>query len=175
MRRSFTPALSLLAILAFAPAFEATAAEPASSAAVPAVNASFLQQAGVLAGRLLGQANTAHDVAKSAAALPFAGDAAKAKVAKSHEQASAAAQLKGELASLASGNAPAGDGILAQLGSGTGPSLADRFSGLPLASTLQTVLGNRELISALLAAAPLDQVPGYAVAKQALAGFAPAK
>lgn len=160
---------SLTAVLAGLPVVGASAAEAA--AAVPAVNAGFLTKAGDLAKQLLGQATSGLDVAKTAAALPFAGAATKAKVATAETQVSSAKQLQGELATLSNGGKPAADGILASLSSGTGPSLADRFQGLPLASTLQSVLGNQEIVSALIAAAPLDGVPGYATAKQALAAF----
>lgn len=160
---------SLTAVLAGLPVVGTPAAEAA--AAVPAVNASFLTQAGELAKQVLGQATSGLDVAKSAAALPFAGSAAKAKVTAAEAQVGSAKELQSELATLSGGGKPAADSILGHLSSGTGPSLEDRFKGLPLAGTLQTVLGNKDVVSALISAAPLDNVPGFATAKQALAAF----
>ena len=110
-------------------------------------------------------------MAKSAAGLPFAGEAAKAKVTAAESQVGSAKELQSELATLSGGGKPAADSILGHLASGTGPTLADRFKGLPLAGTLQSVLGNKDVVSALIAAAPLDNVPGFATAKQALAAF----
>lgn len=140
---------------------------------VPAVNVPFLKNLGGLADQLVGQAGGALDLAKQATALPFAGDAAKAKVVTAQGQLDTANSLKSEISSLAGGHTLGADSLLGKLSSGSGPSLADRFKGLPLASTVQTVFDNKELLGALVKLAPLDQVPGYAVASQALSAFAP--
>ena len=163
---------SLTAAFAGLPLVGVSAVE-APVVAVPAVNVPFLKNLGGLSEQLLGQATTSLGVAKQAAALPFAGDAAKAKVTEAQSQVDSATTLKSEVTSLGQGQKPAANGILGSLSSGTGPSLADRFKGLPLAGTLQTVLANKEMVSALVTMAPLDKVPGYAAAAQALSAFAP--
>ena len=103
----------------------------------------------------------------------FAGAMAKGKVDAATAQVDSATKLKSELTGLGQGHAAPVGGILAGLSGGTGPSLADRFKGLPLAGTVQTVLGNQELIKSLVAGLPLDKVPGYTTAAQALSAFAP--
>lgn len=163
---------SLTAAFAGLPLVGVSAVE-APTVAVPAVNVPFLKNLGGLSEQLLGQATSALGVAKQASALPFSGDAAKAKVTAAQGQVDAATTLKSEVAGLSQGNTPAPTGILGSLSSGTGPSLTDRFKGLPLAGTLQTVLGNKEMVSALVTMAPLDKVPGYAAASQALSTFSP--
>ena len=145
----------------------------APAVAVPAVNASFLTSATAMADKLLSSANGSLDLAKQAAALPFAGAMAKGKVDAATAQVDSATKLKSELTGLGQGHAAPVGGILAGLSGGTGPSLADRFKGLPLAGTVQTVLGNQELIKSLVAGLPLDKVPGYTTAAQALSAFAP--
>ena len=170
--RTILTVASLTAVLAGIPV-TSPAAEAASALVQPAVNTSFLTSSTALVGSLLGQAGTALDLAKQAASVPFAGEAAKGKVVAAQAQVDAATTLKGELAGLNKGQAPAAGGILASVAGGTGPSLADRFKGLPLAATLQTVLGNQELVKNLASALPLDRVPGYAAASQALSAFAP--
>ncbi len=170
--RTILTVASLSAVVAGIPV-ASHAAEAASALVQPAVNASFLTSSTALVNSLLGQAGSALDVAKTAAAVPFAGEAAKAKVVAAQSQVSAATELKTELTGLSKGQAPAATGILGSLAGGSGPSLADRFKGLPLASTAQAVLGNQELVKSLVSALPLDQVPGYATASQALAAFAP--
>jgi hypothetical protein len=175
MRPFLLPALALSLVLLPAP--PAYVAELPSgtvpTVAVPAANASFLTSATAMADKLLGSANGSLDLAKQAAALPFAGALAKGKVDAAAAQVDSATKLKSELTGLSQGHAAPAGGILAGLSSGTGPSLADRFKGLPLAGTVQTVLGNQELIKALAAGLPLDKVPGYTVAAQALSAFAP--
>lgn len=172
--RTILTVASLTAVLAGIPVtgFAVEAAAPVALVQ-PAVNTPFLTNSTAMVGSLLGQAGAALDLAKQAAAVPFAGAAAKSKVATAQAQVDSATTLKGELASLTKGQAPAAGGILAGIAGGTGPTLADRFKGLPLAGTLQTVLGNQEMIKGLMSALPLDQVPGYTTASQALAAFAP--
>jgi hypothetical protein len=154
-----------------APVAVAVAAD--TTAAAPAVDVAFLKNLGGLSEQLLGQANSSLSLAQQAASLPFAGAMAKSKVAAAQGQVDAASTLKSEVTGLSQGHAPAATGILGSLASGTGPSLSERFKGLPLAGTLQTVLDNKEMVLALVKLAPLDQVPGYAAASQALAAFAP--
>ena len=179
---SSASSLVLAAALALAPTLSTVAADAATAAAaaVPAVNATYLAQATTLVDKLEGQAQSSLDIAKQATALPFAGDAAKAKVKSAEAQISTAKELKSELTGLSQGQKPAADSILGKLAAGatggtsTGPSLADRFKGLPLASTIQTVLGNPDITGALVGMLPLDKVPGFATAKEALAAFSPA-
>jgi hypothetical protein len=180
--RSLLSTSALAAIFALAPAGAALALEvPAAvTAAIPAANASYIAGATALVDKVMGQAQSSLDIAKQATALPFAGDAAKAKVKSAEAQIETAKELKSELTSLSHGQKPAADSILGKLAAGAtagasaGPSLADRFKGLPLASTLQTVLGNPDITGALVQMLPLDKVPGYATAQQALAAFSPA-
>lgn len=162
-----------LAGLPLAGAFAVDAPTVPAVVAVPAVDVPFLKNLGGLSEQLLGQANNGLSVAKQASALPFAGAVAKTKVAAAQAQVDSATTLKAEVNGLSQGHTPAATGILGSLASGTGPSLTDRFKGLPLAGTLQTVLENKEMVSALVTLAPLDKVPGYAAASQALAAFAP--
>lgn len=171
MRTMLTVA-SITAVLAGIPVI-GQAAEALTELSQPAVNASFLTNSTALVGTLLGQAGPALDLAKTAASVPFAGTSAKGKVTAAQAQFDAATTLKGELTGLSAGKAPVASGILGSIASGTGPSLADRFKGLPLAGTVQTILGNPEMVKALVSALPLDQVPGYATAAQALSAFAP--
>lgn len=166
--RTILTVASLTAVLAGIPV-TGHAADAPTALVQPAVNSAFLTKASSLATSLVGQANTSLDIAKQAAALPFAGESAKNKVKAAQTEVDNATTLKGELTGLSQGKAPAAGGILASVSGGTGPSLADRFKGLPLASTVQTVLGNKELVTALTSALPLDKVPGYATAEQALA------
>ena len=177
MRTLLIPALALSLAFPLSTGVVAHAADvptgTAPKVAVPAVNASFLTSATALADKLLGSANGSLDLAKQAAALPFAGALAKGKVDAAAAQVDSATKLKSELTGLSQGHAAPAGGILAGLSSGSGPSLADRFKGLPLAGTVQTVLGNQELIKSLAAGLPLDKVPGYAAAAQALSAFAP--
>lgn len=177
MRPLLISALALSPALFLANGMVAHAADvptvTAPTVAVPAVNASFLASATAMADKLLGSANGSLDLAKQAAALPFAGVLAKGKVDAAAAQVDSATKLKSELSGLSQGQAAPAGGILAGLSGGTGPSLADRFKGLPLAGTVQTVLGNQELIKSLAAGLPLDKVPGYTVAAQALSAFAP--
>jgi hypothetical protein len=167
---------SLTLVMVGAPCAVAMAADtPATTpaVAVPAVDVAFLKNLGGLSEQLLGQANSSLSLAQQAAALPFAGAMAKSKVAAAQSQVASATTLKSEVTGLSQGHTPAATGILGSLASGTGPSLGERFKGLPLAGTLQTVLDNKEMVTALVKLAPLDQVPGYAAASQALAAFAP--
>lgn len=164
---------SLTVALVTLPLIGAFAADAPHTVAVPAVDVPFLKNLGGLSEQLLGQANNGLTVAKQASALPFAGAVAKTKVAAAQSQVDSATTLKAEVNGLSQGHTPAATGILGSLASGTGPSLSDRFKGLPLAGTLQTVLENKEMVSALVTLAPLDKVPGYTAAAQALAAFAP--
>ncbi len=163
---------SLTAALAGLPLISVAAVET-PTVTVPAVNVPFLNNLGGLSSQLVTQAEGVLDLARKGASLPFASDGAKAKVAAAQGQVDTANSLKNDVASLAGGHKLGADSLLSQLNSGTGPSLSDRFSGLPLASTLQTVLGNKEILGALMSFAPLNKVPGYAEASQALAAFAP--
>jgi hypothetical protein len=160
---------SLTAILAGVPVMS-PAAEGAA-VTQPAVNSSFLTGASSLVEKLMGQAGGALSLAKQAAAIPFAGSAAKGQVDSAQNQVDLATKLKSELASLSQGKAPGAGSILSGLSDGSGPSLSDRFKGLPLADTVQSVLGNKEIAGALLKGLPLDKIPGYALASQALGAF----
>ena len=174
--RNLLALASLTLVIAGVPFAGAVAADTpvaTPAIAVPAVDVAFLKNLGGLSEQLLGQANSSLSLAQQAAALPFAGAMAKSKVAAAQGQVEAASTLKSEVTGLSQGHAPAASGILGSLASGTGPSLSERFKGLPLAGTLQTVLDNKEMVGALVKLAPLDKVPGYAAASQALAAFAP--
>lgn len=169
-----------LVLLAGAPLVPAPAAETAAAAkAVPAANAAFLAKAAGLVDKSLSQAKSALEMAKQAADLPMAGKSAKAKVTSAEAQVATVTQLKGELASLAKGEKPAADGILAKIAASAGTpaaggasvSLGERLKGLPLASAVQGAFGNPELVRALVSNLPVDKVPGFAAAQQALSSL----
>jgi hypothetical protein len=160
---------SLTAILAGVPVMSVAAEGTAITQ--PAVNSTFLTGASSLVEKLMGQAGGALNLAKQAAAIPFAGSAAKGQVDTAQSQVDTATKLTNELTGLSQGKAPGAGSILGSLSDGSGPSLSERFKGLPLADTVQTVLGNKEITGALLKGLPLDKIPGYAVASQALSTF----
>lgn len=166
-------ALAALALLAGAvPAAEpAPAANPAATAAAlaqPAVNQAFLGKTLGLLDKHLATAQSALDVAKPAAALPFAPKSQKDKVSTMQAGVDTLTALKGELTGLSQGRPAKADGIMAGLASGQGPSLTDRLKGVPGADVLQSVLGAPGVAQALVSATPVDQAPGYGTAAAVL-------
>lgn len=165
-------ALTGIACLAAEPAPAATpaAAAPATAAVLvqPAVNQAFIAKTLALTDKTLVTSQGALDLAKPAAALPFAPKSQKDRVAALQVGVDTVAGLKGELTELSQGRPAKADGILAGLSSGKGPSLTDRLKGLPGAEVLQSVLGAPGVAQALVTATPVDQAPGYATAAAAL-------
>jgi hypothetical protein len=113
-----------------------------------------------LVEKLSSASKTAVDSAKVAAAIPFAGAAAKGALEKATATSADADGLLGDLKSLLAGKAASSDGVLAKVAAGK-TSLADRFKNLPGAETLQQVLGTPGVASALINQAPVDKLPGW--------------
>jgi hypothetical protein len=187
--RTFVLALALAGGVCAADATPAAAAT-IGGAAEPAVNETFLSRASDLSSRLLGEADGALKNAKSVGGAlggigSFGGAGAKADSATATAQAAVdkATGLKSDIDALRAGKPISSTGVYATLtsaasnaaskatGGGSssgGSSFTDAFKGLPMASVMQTVLGNPDISKAILAATPVDKVPGYATATEAL-------
>jgi len=198
--RTFVLSLALLGLtatgsLSAADATPATAA-PATvgGATEPAANQAFLARISDMSSKLIGEANGALSNAKSVGGAlggfgSFGGASAKASSATTSAQTMVdkATGLKSDVDSLRAGKPISSTGVYATLtnaassaassstaaSSTSGSSFTDTFKGLPLASAMQTVLGNQQVSSSLLSGLPVDKVPGYSVAADALskAGF----
>jgi hypothetical protein len=150
--------------------------------AVPAVNVAFATKALDAADTVSKACQANLDTAKAAAQLPLAGDKAKKKVESAQGALDVSNGLKTDLASVAAGKAPATDGVLAQIaasqiapkeGAKPTPSPLDKLKKIPGAQTVVDVLSTPGVAGALVQSLPLDKVPGYGTAAQALGLAAP--
>jgi hypothetical protein len=195
--RTFVLSLALLGLTTMGglSAADATPAAPAPAAVggatEPAANEAFLARISDMSSKLIGEANGALSNAKSVGGAlggfgSFGGASAKASAATTNAQTMVdkATGLKSDVDALRAGKPISSTGVYATLtnaagnaagssSSSSGSSFTDTFKGLPLASAMQTVLGNQEISKSLLSGLPVDKVPGYSVAADALskAGF----
>jgi hypothetical protein len=181
-------AVLVVACLATAPVLLTAADTPAPTVpaapavAVPPVNMAFAAKALDTAEVVSKACQTNLDTAKAAAQLPFAGDKAKKKVESAQGALDVSNGIKTDLSAVAAGKAPAADGVLAQIaasqlapkeGEKPSPSPLDKLKKIPGAETVVNVLSTPGVAGALVQSLPLDKVPGYSTAAQALGLAAP--
>jgi hypothetical protein len=154
----------------------------AATAAVPAVNAAFARRMLESATVVSQTCQSNLDVAKAAASVPFAGDKARKKVDQAQASVDVANGIRTDLTAVSQGRAPATDGVLAQIaasqaaakpGAPAPASPLDRIKSIPGAQAVIDVLSTPGVAAALVQSLPLDKVPGYSTAVQALGLAAP--
>ncbi|MFM2091786.1 MAG: hypothetical protein RLZZ127_2275 [Planctomycetota bacterium] len=175
-------AIPATAFAAEVPAGVPAAASAAAAVQMPAVNMAFARRA-LEATTTVAQACQSNlDVAKAAAAVPFAGDKAKKKVDSAQGALDVANGVRTDLTAISNGQTPAADGMLAKIaaaqmapkeGDKPAPSPLDKLKAIPGAQAAIDVLSTPGVAGALVQALPLDKVPGYSTAAQALGLTAP--
>jgi hypothetical protein len=185
--RTFVLSLALACACALggvtAAAADATPAAAATEGGVaqPPVNVTFLGRASDLASKLVGEAQGQLNNAKSVGSalgglgsLGGAGSKASSTVASAQSTRDEATGLKSDLDALRAGKPISSTGVFATLtsaassGGSGGSGIADKFKGLAAGPVVQAVLGNQDLVKSVVAGLPVDKVPGYQAASDAL-------